>query len=235
MDFLHGTCHAGNNYDAFRDLGLNSMRLDIPYPFASPARDMSEGFEGMIRIAREYRDNGIEPLCITSGPAQVPDWEGPPGSDGYFALARETAAFAVDKLRDYVRVWESTNEMNQAPFRAPLNVEQAVRFVIESARGVKDAGADFIKTSTGFGPRPTTTEDIRLIRSVVGREIGIKAAGGIDDLDGAVRMLDAGANRIGSSYGIAIVQSVREEGEEEEGEEDTGGQEEKDPAPEAAS
>ena len=40
MDFLHGTCHAGNNYDAFRDLGLNSMRLDIPYPFASPARDI---------------------------------------------------------------------------------------------------------------------------------------------------------------------------------------------------
>jgi hypothetical protein len=150
MEFLHGTCHAGNNFDAFKDLGLNSMRFSVPYPFASPARDMSEGFAGYIHAMREFHDNGIEPLCITMGPAQVPDWEGPPGSDGYFALARETAAFVVDQLKDSVRVWESTNEMNQPPFRAPLNVEQAVRFVIESARGVKDAGSDFwIGTNMG--------------------------------------------------------------------------------------
>jgi deoxyribose-phosphate aldolase len=93
----------------------------------------------------------------------------------------------------------------------------------------KDAGADFIKTNTGLGPYSTTVEDIRLIRSVVGREIGIKAAGGIDELKDAVRMLDAGANRIGSSHGVAIVQSVKEdeedevvpgEEEDEEGEED---------------
>jgi deoxyribose-phosphate aldolase len=80
----------------------------------------------------------------------------------------------------------------------------------------KDAGADFIKTSTGFGPRGTTIEDIRLIRSVVGREIGIKAAGGIDGLEPAIRMLDAGANRIGSSAAVAIVQSLQEDEEEEE-------------------
>jgi len=78
----------------------------------------------------------------------------------------------------------------------------------------KDAGADFIKTSTGFGPRDVTVEDIRLIRSVVGRETGIKAAGGIRTLKDALRMLDAGANRIGTSSGPEIVQSVQEGMEE---------------------
>jgi len=59
-----------------------------------------------------------------------------------------------------------------------------------------------------------TVEDIRLIRSVVGRETGIKAAGGIRTLKDALRMLDAGANRIGTSSGPEIVQSVQEGMEE---------------------
>ncbi|OCL25209.1 deoxyribose-phosphate aldolase [Orenia metallireducens] len=69
----------------------------------------------------------------------------------------------------------------------------------------KKVGADFIKTSTGFGPRGATTEEVSLIRKNVGRSIGVKAFGGIDTFDEALEMLDAGANRIGSSEGVAIV------------------------------
>lgn len=67
------------------------------------------------------------------------------------------------------------------------------------------AGADFVKTSTGFSGGGATVEDIALMRKVVGPEIGVKASGGIRDRKAAVAMVEAGATRIGASSGIAIV------------------------------
>ena len=72
----------------------------------------------------------------------------------------------------------------------------------------KAAGADFVKTSTGFGPGGATVADVALMRRTVGSEMGIKAAGGIRDLDALRTMLDAGATRIGTSAGVRIVQSI---------------------------
>ena len=71
----------------------------------------------------------------------------------------------------------------------------------------KIAGAYFVKTSTGFASGGATVEDIRLMRSVVGppEEMGVKAAGGIRSLSDAKAMIEAGANRIGSSAGVQIV------------------------------
>lgn len=63
----------------------------------------------------------------------------------------------------------------------------------------KEAGVDFVKTSTGFGTAGATVEDVALMRRVVGPEIGVKAAGGIRDLDTALAMIKAGATRIGTS------------------------------------
>ncbi|HOP81118.1 MAG TPA: deoxyribose-phosphate aldolase [Armatimonadota bacterium] len=76
---------------------------------------------------------------------------------------------------------------------------------------IADAGADFIKTSTGTAPGGATIEDIRLIRDVVGREIGVKAAGGIRTPAQAVAMLDAGANRIGTSAAVEIFEAYHPE------------------------
>lgn len=70
---------------------------------------------------------------------------------------------------------------------------------------IRDAGGDFIKTSTGTAPGGATVEDIRLIRGVVGMDMGIKAAGGIRTTADAMEMLDAGASRIGTSSAAAIV------------------------------
>lgn len=70
---------------------------------------------------------------------------------------------------------------------------------------IRDAGADFIKTSTGTAPGGATVEDIRLIRDIAGSSMGIKAAGGIRTPAQAVAMLDAGANRIGTSAAVEIV------------------------------
>ncbi len=71
----------------------------------------------------------------------------------------------------------------------------------------KAARADFIKTCTGIGPRGVTIQDIKHIRQVVGREMGIKAAGGIRTIEQAMALINAGANRIGTSTGAAIVEA----------------------------
>ena len=70
----------------------------------------------------------------------------------------------------------------------------------------KEVGADFVKTSTGFGPGGASAADVALMRRVVGDQIGVKAAGGIKDAEQTLQMIQAGATRIGASAGIKIVQ-----------------------------
>ena len=72
------------------------------------------------------------------------------------------------------------------------------------------AGADFVKTSTGFGPEGATVEDVRLLRSIVGPSMGVKASGGIRTLDDALAMIDAGANRLGTSSTGSILDELRQ-------------------------
>ena len=72
----------------------------------------------------------------------------------------------------------------------------------------KAAGADYVKTSTGFGPGGATPADVALMRRVVGAEMGVKAAGGIRDLAGLNAMVAAGATRVGASAGVKIVQQA---------------------------
>jgi len=74
----------------------------------------------------------------------------------------------------------------------------------------KEAGADFVKTSTGFSSAGATAEDIALIRRAIGPEMGIKAAGGVKSYEDAQRMVFAGATRIGASAGVKIVQAESE-------------------------
>jgi deoxyribose-phosphate aldolase len=73
----------------------------------------------------------------------------------------------------------------------------------------KAAGADFVKTSTGFGPGGATVADVALMRRVVGAEMGVKAAGGVRDLEGMKAMVAAGATRVGASAGVKIVQESK--------------------------
>src|SRR6266545_1280938 len=72
----------------------------------------------------------------------------------------------------------------------------------------KAAGADYVKTSTGFGPGGATPADVALMRRVVGEEMGVKAAGGIRDLEGVNAMIAAGATRVGASAGVRIVKEA---------------------------
>ena len=76
----------------------------------------------------------------------------------------------------------------------------------------KAAAADYVKTSTGFGPGGATAADVALMRRVVGAEMGVKAAGGVRDLESAKAMIAAGATRVGASAGVKIVQQARAAG-----------------------
>lgn len=73
----------------------------------------------------------------------------------------------------------------------------------------KEAGADYVKTSTGFGPGGATVEDVALMRRAVGPAMGVKAAGGIRSYADAEHMVEAGATRIGASAGVRIVSEAR--------------------------
>src|SRR5277367_1393593 len=80
---------------------------------------------------------------------------------------------------------------------------------IRASLAAKNAGADFVKTSTGFSTAGATPEDVRLIRETVGAGTGIKAAGGVRTLEDLEKMVEAGATRIGASAGGKIVEQAR--------------------------
>lgn len=77
--------------------------------------------------------------------------------------------------------------------------------VVKAATMSRDAGADFVKTSTGLAPAGATEHHVRLLRETLPSHVGLKASGGIRTFDQAVRLIEAGADRIGTSQGVAIV------------------------------
>ena len=96
------------------------------------------------------------------------------------------------------------------------NKEALVKVIIESSlltedeivtasRLSKEAGADFVKTSTGFNGGGATVEAVALMRLTVGEDMGVKASGGVRSAEDALKMIEVGATRIGASSGIAIV------------------------------
>lgn len=87
---------------------------------------------------------------------------------------------------------------------ALLTDEEKVRACLSS----KNAGADFVKTSTGFAKGGATVEDVALMRRVVGEDLGVKASGGVKGIEDARAMFEAGATRIGASVGVKIAQEA---------------------------
>lgn len=109
-------------------------------------------------------------------------------------------SYVVRELRD---VAEAANER---PVKVILETCLLTRKeIIRACKLVLDSGAEFVKTSTGFGRAGATIEDVQLMREIVGPKFGVKAAGGIRDTRTAMAMIEAGATRLGTSAGVAIV------------------------------
>ena len=92
--------------------------------------------------------------------------------------------------------------LTQGDHRILLLTDDEKRAVCEIA---KEVGADFVKTSTGFSTGGATIPDVRLMRATVGPDMGVKAAGGIRTRSDAMAMIEAGATRLGTSAGVAIM------------------------------
>jgi deoxyribose-phosphate aldolase len=118
--------------------------------------------------------------------------------EGEWDFVKEDVAAVVASVRDasegdaIVKVILETGYLNAGQIDA-------------ASRAVVAAGADFVKTSTGFGPRGASVQDVDSIRTAVGDGIGVKAAGGVRDLATALAMIEAGATRLGTSSGLEIL------------------------------
>ena len=114
------------------------------------------------------------------------------------------------KSKDYETVFEDICRVVKASGRAGVKVILETSALTKEEKIIaislsKLAGAAFVKTSTGFGKGGATVEDIALMRRVVGADMGVKASGGVRTQEDALRMRQAGANRIGASASVAIV------------------------------
>ncbi|HKS37478.1 MAG TPA: deoxyribose-phosphate aldolase [Verrucomicrobiae bacterium] len=133
-------------------------------------------------------DNGAQEIDVVINIGRLKD-----GDDGY----------VLRELRDV------TEAADERPVKVIL--ETCLLSENEKVRACRlalDSGAQFVKTSTGFGTGGATIEDVKLLRRTVGPDFGVKAAGGIRDTLTAVAMIEAGATRLGTSSGVAIVQGL---------------------------
>lgn len=110
------------------------------------------------------------------------------------------------EMEDIVKICREANVISKVIFENCYLTDDEKKKVAEIAKEVKP---DFIKTSTGFGTGGATVEDVKLMKSVVGDEVKVKAAGGIRDLETALAMVEAGAERLGTSSGVAIVEEYK--------------------------
>lgn len=121
------------------------------------------------------------------------------------------------KSKDYKLVFDDIKGVVEAAGNIPVKVILETSNLNTDEKIIacglsKAAGAAFVKTSTGFGGGGATVEDIKLMRRIVGSDIGVKASGGVRTLEDAQRMIEAGANRIGASASVEIVTGKKSEG-----------------------
>jgi deoxyribose-phosphate aldolase len=138
-------------------------------------------------------------------------------------IAITERADEIDMVANIGALRSGDFKLVEAEIKAVRNVmgrERILKVIIETAVLTKEekirateilvaCGADFVKTSTGFGYSGATVEDVRLLKNVVGDKIRIKASGGIRDYNTALELIKAGASRIGTSSGVKIVEESK--------------------------
>lgn len=121
-------------------------------------------------------------------------------------LKNKNYDYIKKEMEEIVKICKDAGKTSKVIFENCYLTDDEKRKVAEIAKEVKP---DFIKTSTGFGTGGATVEDVKLMKSVVGDEVKVKAAGGIRDLKTALAMIEAGAERLGTSAGVMIVEEYK--------------------------
>lgn len=123
-------------------------------------------------------------------------------------LKEGNLAYIEEEMQEIVAVCHEAQVICKVILETCLLTTTEKIAVCQIARKIKP---DFVKTSTGFSKAGATVEDVRLMKETVGNEVQVKAAGGIRDLETALALIEAGATRIGTSSGIAIIEALEEE------------------------
>ncbi len=172
-------------------------------------------------VARRLHGSTVKPCTVVGFPlgATVPDVKAYEARRAIFDGARE-----IDMVINIGALKSGDDEVVERDIRLVVEAchenDALCKVIIETALLTdeekvkacllaKQAGADFVKTSTGFSKGGATLDDVALMRRVVGPHMGVKAAGGIRDAELAQKMIAAGATRIGASVGVKIVQQAR--------------------------
>lgn len=171
-------------------------------------------------VAKELAGSAVAPCCVIGFPlgATMPEVK---------AFETDAAINAGAKEVDMVinigaaksGEWDLVRKDIEAVVRASRG-RALVKVILETClltdeekvtacRESVSAGADFVKTSTGFSKHGATIKDVRLMRQTVGPDIGVKASGGVRDLKAALAMVNAGATRLGTSSGVAIARELK--------------------------
>src|SRR5699024_5664236 len=114
--------------------------------------------------------------------------------------------YVKDEMQQIVDLCHSNSVLIKVIFENTYLTKDEIKKLAEISKEVKP---DFIKTSTGFGPSGATVEDVKLMKSVVGDDVSVKAAGGIRNSDDFLAMIAAGADRIGTSSGVKIINAIK--------------------------
>ncbi len=171
------------------------------------------------RAAKLMEGSGIKVCGVVGFPlgASTTSAKGYEAQEAFYSGAQELdmvmniGAFKdkqYDLVRDDIRlvVRSAQGALVKVIIEACLLTDQEK---VTACQFIQQAGAQFVKTSTGFNKAGATIEDVRLLRTTVGENFGVKASGGIRDLPTTVALIDAGANRIGTSTGVTIIEEAK--------------------------
>ena len=177
-------------------------------------------------VAQELAGSGVTPCCVIGFPlgATTPEVKAFEAAN-----AADNGAREVDMVINVGAIKSEDWDLVERDIRAVVEAVKGralVKVILETClltepekvracEVAKAAGADFVKTSTGFSKGGATVEDVRLMRQVVGPEMGVKASGGVRTFADAVAMIEAGANRLGASSGKKICTGDGTEGAKE--------------------
>lgn len=169
-------------------------------------------------VAEELKGTDITPCCVVGFPlgAMMTSAKAAETRDAVAAGAGEidmVIHVGAIKSNDWDTVKKDIEAVNAAKGSAKLKVILETCLLtdeekVKACQICKEAGADFVKTSTGFSTGGATAEDVALMRKTVGDDMGVKASGGIRTLADALAMIEAGASRLGVSAGVQIVEEL---------------------------
>jgi deoxyribose-phosphate aldolase len=177
---------------AVRELGDTDVKVCTPIGFPHGASTRST----KVYEAKNAVANGAEELDVVINVGAL--------KSGDYDYVRREISDLVDAAKLSGMTQESNRILVKVIIETPFLTDEEK---VLACKIVRDAGADYIKTSTGTAPNGAMKQDVQLIRSIVGPSMGVKAAGGIRTIEHAMDLLDAGASRLGTSTGVALLEA----------------------------